>query len=144
MRKSPSLLLATAVLLPCFAPFAHATNDLEQEYVQVRKIALKDAKVQEAFQKANERLNDKILEIDPALRPIVEGAHLQQFQAPSHRETVVAKPVAARVHAVESGETLGSIAVKYHVTVAELEKANHIADVHKLQVGQKVTIPTAR
>lgn len=145
MSKILSPLLAAAFFLPlaCGA----ASNDLEQEYAQVRKIALKDPKVQEAYQKANERLNDKILQIDPALKPIVEGAHLQQFhpaehatKSRPHATVVVSKKV---IHAVAAGETLGSIAAQYKVTVSALEKANHITDVRKLQVGQKLVIPAS-
>ena len=48
-------------------------GDLAQEYSQVRKIALKDPKVRAAFERANEKLNKRIIEIDPALKPFVEG-----------------------------------------------------------------------
>ncbi len=44
-------------------------------------------------------------------------------------------------HTVASGETLGGIAVKYHVTVAALKAANHITDERKLRAGQALTIP---
>ena len=48
-------------------------GDLAQEYNQVRQIALKDPKVRAAFERANEKLNKRIIEIDPALKPFVEG-----------------------------------------------------------------------
>ena len=54
-------------LLAAFAPSARA-DDRAQEYEQVRKIALRDPKVREAFQRAEERLQAKIDELDPALK----------------------------------------------------------------------------
>ena len=42
------------------------------------EVALKDPKVREAYQKAAERLDDKILEIDPTLKPIVDRERTRQ------------------------------------------------------------------
>ena len=143
MNRTP--FLAALLLLPAAALSARAaTSDLQQEYVQVRKIALKDARVQEAFQKANERLNEKILEIDPSLKPIVEGAHLSSFEGrgSEHRAAPAHAATAGTTHVVAAGETLGSIAAKYKVTVAALKKANHVTDERKLPVGQKLVIPS--
>ena len=50
---------------------------------------------------------------------------------------------AGSTHVVVAGETLGIIAAHYKVTVPALEKANHITDARKLQVGQKLVIPSA-
>jgi LysM repeat protein len=46
-------------------------------------------------------------------------------------------------HVVARGETLTSIAKMHNVTVSELQKANHIENDRKLQIGQTLTIPTA-
>ena len=133
------------LILLALAGSALAATDLEQEYVQVRKIALKDPKVQAAFQKADERLNEKIIEIDPALKAIVERESLHH-QGPQ-QEAVHGHPVAAaprpagREHIVVKGETLTVIAEHYHVTVASLKSANQITDERKLRVGQKLVIP---
>ncbi len=129
-------------------------SDLEAEYAQVRKIALKDPRVQEAFAKANDRLNQRILEIDPSLKPIVDRQ--SRMPAPAATpvlvnrravETPRAAPVApvaqGREHIVVSGETLDSIAHHYKVRVATLERVNHITDARKLQVGQKLMIPVS-
>jgi LysM repeat protein len=43
------------------------------------------------------------------------------------------------VHVVKKGESLGSIARKYHVTVAKLKKWNHLKR-DTLHVGQRLTI----
>ena len=45
-------------------------------------------------------------------------------------------------HVVARGETLTSIAKVHNVTVSELQKANHIENDRKLQIGQTLTIPT--
>jgi len=128
-------------------------SDLEAEYLQVRKIALKDPRVQAAFQKANDRLNQRILEIDPSLKPIVDRQSYAPVAAatPSllNRRAVEAPrtapaPVAAgREHIVVSGETLDSIAHRYKVRVVTLERVNHIVDARKLRIGQKLIIPVS-
>jgi LysM repeat protein len=46
-------------------------------------------------------------------------------------------------HTVARGETLTSIAKMYHVTIDELQRANHIDNPLKLQAGQTIMIPTA-
>jgi LysM repeat protein len=125
---------------------ASSTGDLDQEYAQVRKIALKDPKVQEAFEKANERLNDRILEIDPALKPVVEREQRTPAPVPVERARAEPQPAApptaqGRQHVVVKGETLDSIAIHYKVKVAALQKLNHITDARKLRVGQKLVIP---
>ncbi len=154
MRKCFSFSLGATLFLMVISvrPMAAATSqgDLNQEYSQVRKIALKDPKVQEAFQKANERLDEKIIEIDPALKPIVDREARAAAPVavgtskPKSQSRPTASPAAAgREHIVARGETLTSIAAHYKVKVAALEKVNHISDDRKLQVGQKLTIPAA-
>ena len=140
------LLAATVVLLSFALP--SRASDLEQEYIQVRKIALKDPRVRDAFEKADERLNEKILEIDPALKPIVDRKQPMPVEAPKatieHRQSTVAAPKArGPEHVVVKGETLTSIAGHYRVTVTSLERVNHITDERKLKVGQKLIIPTS-
>lgn len=44
-------------------------------------------------------------------------------------------------HTVKSGETLGGIARKYDVRVADIAVANNIADPAKIRPGQELTIP---
>lgn len=137
--------LAVASLLP--ASLHAAGAELEAEYSQVRKIAMKDAGVRAAYAKADAKLNAKMIEIDPSLRPLVEkGGPAPAPRAPVSRAT--AKQPAPKAAASQSqyivakGDTLTSIAARHRVTVADLKSANAIADEHKLQVGQKLTIPT--
>ena len=46
-------------------------------------------------------------------------------------------------HVVDIGETPGSIAKKYNVSIAELLKANNISDSKRVTVGRKLVIPSA-
>lgn len=48
---------------------------------------------------------------------------------------------APKVHVVADGQTLGGIAKRYRVSVAELTKANGITRASVLRVGQELTIP---
>jgi LysM repeat protein len=152
MRKgTPFLLTATVLLILPLGSMAAGTStsgDLEQEYAQVRKIALKDPKVQEAFRKADERLDEKIIQIDPGLKPIVDrhsaASATVQTERPASEVHPASLPAAeGRHHIVVKGETLSSIAAHYNVRVATLEKVNHITDATKLRVGQRLLIPGA-
>jgi hypothetical protein len=149
MRKStPTKIISATFLLVslCSASAAPASN-LEQEYAQVRKIALKDPKVQEAYRKANERLNERILEIDPSLKPVVQQREGLPAATPTEETKLESRPAVSpapegRHHVVEKGETLSSIAAHYKVKVPALEKTNHITNDRTLQVGQKLLIPS--
>jgi LysM repeat protein len=80
---------------------------------------------------------------------------LQQELAQSRGETVgvpettptpatagaVVPPGGSATHVVTKGETLTSIARQYKVTVADLEKINHIENDRKMQIGQTLVIP---
>ena len=44
-------------------------------------------------------------------------------------------------HRVRSGENLGSISRKYRVSIHDIASVNKIKNRHKIQVGQKLTIP---
>jgi LysM repeat protein len=150
--------MAAIFTLPFLTSAANASqkDDQEQEYIQVRKIALKDSRVQEAFEKANERLDERILEIDPTLKSYMEkhdvakstGHEAAKPATPEKRTTAPTKrdvhpSNGGATHEVKKGETLSSIAADYKVNVASLKSANNITDERKLHVGQKLVIPTA-
>jgi nucleoid-associated protein YgaU len=139
--KPTSFLFSIAALCTIAPAQAAGTRELQAEYEQVRKIAMKDPGVRAAFAKANQKLNARILEIDPALRPIVEGQPAGQANpAPQPaKRGAPAKPMASYI--VAKGDTLTSIAALYKVSVADLKSANGIADERKLQAGQKLRIP---
>ncbi len=49
-----------------------------------------------------------------------------------------------KTHALREGETLGAVAAKYHVTLSDLRRLNHIKDDRKLVIGQVLLIPPAK
>jgi hypothetical protein len=135
----------------------HAASQ-EQEYQQVRTIALRDPKVRAAYEDADERLAEKIIKIDPALAGYVKRrtsggipheapapeAVRKPAPTPSTRVASLGKPKTGqyeRSHVVLKGETLTSIAGIFGVTVESLKAANHIVDERKLYVGQKLAVP---
>ena len=130
-------------------------NDQAQEYIQVRKIALKDARVQEAYQRADQRLDDRILEIDPSLKSYMDKRNGRQPAATEPVKARAATPAkhpapaktgaaGSEVYIVAKGDTLSSIAAQYNVSVASLKSANNITDERKLGVGQKLVIPSSK
>jgi LysM repeat protein len=145
MIKCFCILPLVLVIFPCTLDAAPAS--MEKEYQQVRTIALRDRRVQEAYRDADRKLDEKIIKIDPALESYVkakaaarEGTAAPKTASPAARPP--AKPfVAKTTHVVALGETLGGIAAKYHVTVAALKSANNIQDERKLRAGQSLTIP---
>jgi LysM repeat protein len=135
------MIFKLAVVLP-FVLLTSSLGATDQEYEQVRQLALRDPKVQAAFDKANKTLEAKIVEIDPSLagRSRKSSAPALPPSTPPSRS----KNPQPRVHALEKGETLGAVANKYGCTVAELKKLNHIVDDRKLAVGQALYLPKAR
>ena len=131
--------LVCAVAMVGFAPVITLRgSDPAEEYNQVRKIALKDPKVRAAFRKANDELDRRIIEIDPSLKPFVE-------QQRGIRKAVQSKMVTAKAtHVVTKGETLTSIAKRYHVNVDTLVQANRISKQAPPQLGQRLVIPSTR
>jgi hypothetical protein len=140
------------------APGAASGADMAREYDQVRTIALRDPKVQRAFEKANAQLEAKILEIDPALENYVKARKPAAVPgagfaaAPPATAGPVLKPLIkpsesrgdlqrSRSHVLAAGETLGAVAARYRVPVADLRRVNHIKDDRKLVVGQVIVIP---
>lgn len=152
----PSAMLSKLPILLAFlaTPLALHAASLEQEYQQVRTIALRDPKVRAAYEDADQRLAEKIVKIDPALaeyvrhRPRAATPHEVPVSEPVRkpapqptRTASTAKPKYERSHVVLKGETLSSIAGIFGVTVESLKAANHIVDERKLAVGQKLEIP---
>jgi len=108
-----------------------------QEYIQVRKIAMRDPKVRAAFDKARERLDRRIIEIDPSLKDYVER------NKSGSNGSVPAESAASTTHIVAKGETLSSIARRFKTSVVRLKSANHSTAERQLKVGQQLVIPSA-
>ncbi len=144
---SVRLLFATAAAL-AILPAASSAADLREEYEQVRKIAFRDRKVQEAFDRANERLDERIVALDPALASYVRAHPSGRTSGPTAARpaaTPAKKPAPAvakpRTHKVAAGETVSSIAARYGVSPDNLQGTNRIRDARKLKVGQVLVVP---
>ena len=147
LQLSTISLLLSAPLSPAAAP----TNQ-EQEYQQVRKIALRDPKVRAAYEDADRRLDEKIVRIDPALssyvhsRPAGGMAASPAARPPAAPAKIPVQPAApsGKTHVIAKGDTLTSVATQYGVSVAALKSANHNPDEKHLSVGQTLVIPSAK
>ena len=138
------LLLSIALLAIPLSLSAAPSNSQEQEYQQVRKIALRDPKFRAAYEEADQRLEGKIVQIDPALKTYVKTRASGSVPPAPQKDAklVTAKKQTPRTtHVVAKNETLGSIASRYGVTVAALKTTNQIQDERKLRAGQALTIP---
>jgi LysM domain-containing protein len=144
LQLSAISLLLSAPLLAAATP-----ANQEQEYQQVRKIAMRDPKVRAAYDDADRRLEEKIVRIDPALssythRRPSEGTSVGPTVRPAAPTPKVhLKPAATsgKTHVIAKGETLTSIAAHYAISVAALKSANHNPDEKHLVVGQTLVIP---
>ena len=139
----PVIFLIALFRLSPLATFAATPSDPDKEYEQVRVIALRDPKVRAGFEKANERLEAKIIEIDPALKGYVKGRTMKNTASPNIRKSVAASAAEtprARTHIIATGDTLSTIATRYQTTVGALKTANPKVDEKKLQVGDSLTI----
>jgi len=87
-----------------------------------------------ALQMANRIGNPNRVQAGQTL--VIPGAQPGAVPAPSQPVSIT--------HVVKSGETLGAIAAKYHVRVAAIQYANHIANPNRIHVGQALVIPGTR
>jgi murein DD-endopeptidase MepM/ murein hydrolase activator NlpD len=79
----------------------------------------------------------------PPAAPVAAVAAPPVAAPPAMRPTAVAAmPAAATVHVVNQGDTLRSIAHRYHVSVAELARANNLDTGAKLKLRSRLTVPT--
>lgn len=141
------LLLPIALLVLPRPLSAAPSGSQEQEYQQVRKIALRDPKVRAAYDEADRRLAAKIIQIDPALRtytPARVSGTVSPTPAKKAPPLTTKSKTPGATHMVVKGDTLGVIAGRYGVTVAALKTANQISDERKLRAGQTLTIPHAQ
>jgi LysM repeat protein len=65
-------------------------------------------------------------------------------EAPKGEEVPKAEAVPGTKHVVAKGETLTSIAKHYNISIADLKNANKIDNERKLQIGQILSVPTAK
>ncbi|MFN7146663.1 MAG: LysM peptidoglycan-binding domain-containing protein, partial [Myxococcota bacterium] len=95
---------------------------------------------------------DAFLALNPALRrfalppdPAVQKVRITQGKAAAFKEAFAKVPQEERLtiqqHTVKRGESLGSIAKKYGVSVEELAKINRIGNVNSISVGTVLVVP---
>lgn len=135
---------AAAILCPVAAlegqtPSAPAgkSPELAQLETLAKKIDEQNAKI--------DMLSQQILKLQQDMaekKPGVIVGEREPAAAPSPSAEASAPAGGGPTHTVARGETLTSIAKTYHVTVDELQRANHIDNPLKLQAGQTITIPT--
>ena len=94
-------------------------------------------------------LKDLNPELRQGVTPPQDTAY--QLRVPTGKGDISSTQIAAiptsekkefQLHYVRRGETLSSIAARYHVSVSQLVRANHIKNKNRLAVGQKLVIPT--
>ncbi len=73
-----------------------------------------------------------------AAAPSTAGPVLKPLIKPSESRGDLQR---SRSHVLAAGETLGAVAARYRVPVADLRRVNHIKDDRKLVVGQVIVIP---
>lgn len=142
-------------LVPVLAlPLTVSAADQATNYETVREIAKRDPKVRAAYEAADRKLAERIVEIDPTLKGYVPGRGTTRpapaakpAPAPTPKPKAPTAParrdsaVYQRSYVVAKGDTLATIAAKHNVTVAELRAANSITNDKKLPVGQVLAIP---
>ncbi|MEP6698187.1 MAG: LysM peptidoglycan-binding domain-containing protein [Verrucomicrobiota bacterium] len=82
------------------------------------------------------------VESAPALKNDAKPAHAPNKSIAKTAEPIPAKAETARTYVVAKGDNPVAIAKKYKIPYDDLLAANHIDDPHKLQIGQKLVIPT--
>ena len=96
----------------------------------------------ESLRMLNPSLLRAVTPDDPGFQLHVPAGTAERFQA-----AIAAVPadkwLSWREHRMEQGETLDSVARRYHVTLASLSSANHLAEDDPPAPGALVVIPTA-
>ncbi len=100
---------------------------------------------------------DELKKLNPALRGLATPAKYPHYQlkvpvdsdpnigeklALLPKATVKPPPSFEGRHKIQPGETLSEIAVRYGVSVAELQKANNLLSRHKIRAGSWLYVPT--
>ena len=119
-------------------PPSGKSPELTQLEALAKKIDEQNAKI--------DVLSQQVLKLQQEMaekRPGVIIGEREPATTPGSPAEATAHPAGENTHTVARGETLTAIAKMYHVTVDELQRANHIDNPLKLQAGQTITIPGA-
>jgi LysM repeat protein len=131
--------LCAAALLDAQTPASPSPKypDATQLEILAKKIDEQNAKIDTLSQQIL-KLQQEIAEKKPG---VIIGENAPAT-TPAASAEATAHAGSGSEHTVARGETLTSIAKMYHVTIDELQRANHIDNPLKLQAGQTLMIPT--
>ena len=87
----------------------------------------------------NARPRDAVAQKESAPRNDAKPSH-----SPSKDEHAKAPPSSGKTYIVKKGDNPVTIAKRFKVAYDDLLALNHIEDPHKLQIGQKLLIPTPK
>ena len=132
------LAVATSAQGQALAPHSTATDSgtAQQLEALAKKIDEQNAKI--------DTLSQQILKLEQQLANSRPGVMIgEATPAPAAATPAAESPAhqSGNTHTVARGETLTSIAKMHGVTISELQKANHIENDRKLQIGQTLVIP---
>jgi membrane-bound lytic murein transglycosylase D len=96
---------------------------------------------------------DAFLALNPALRryalppePAVQKVRIAVGKTASFKENLAKVPKEEQLtlqrHTVKRGESLGSIARKYNLSVSEIARVNRIGNINNISVGMELVIPS--
>ena len=167
MRRVFSLILALAISVaaaPCIqaedVAVSQELRDLrqavQQQSKQIELLAEQVGKLTRALEAQKGVETAKPAESAPAptittstsetAKPVPEAAPAPTAATePAKGEGIPkAEAVSGTKHVVAKGETLTSIAKHYNISIADLKNANKIDNERKLQIGQILSVPTAK
>jgi LysM repeat protein len=130
------VILAVSARGQGLAPHSDSAATAQQLEALGKKIDEQNAKI--------DALSQQILKLEQQLanaRPGVMIGEATPPPAPAPAVDASAHAESGNTHTVAKGETLTSIAKMHGVTISELQKANHIENDRKLQIGQTLIIP---
>ena len=79
------------------------------------------------------------LKIPPHDRRLAEAPKHFNKKYQQHRRVLYMRKLPS-IHIIQQGESLSSIATHYHLNTQQLAKHNHITDINKIRIGQKITL----
>ena len=126
--------------IPVDPPLEYETVTVSRQ-VRLKDIAKKIGVTEKTLKELNPELRYKILPRDkyPLKVPLNKG---QELLAGLHEIPVSSVPRPAYVyHRVRSGETLSTIAQRYHTSVRRIARANNITKANYIVAGKKLKIP---
>ena len=147
-RRLPILSAFLLVPLSTWAQEAPTT----QEFRELKQTVLQQSKQIELLAEQIGRLTRAVegqrppeSPVPPPSAEVPKPAAEPAPEAPKAEAVPKAEPVAGGAkHTVAKGETLTSIAKQYNITITDLKNANKIENDRKLQIGQILTVPTAK